>query len=82
MEALILRLSSLVPIFPVQWLKQIDSTEAALTQKMIDLENDKVKNLFKALTLRVVDKCSNRYLSDSSEDIMANQLAVILHHIL
>lgn len=26
----------------MQWLKQIDSTEAALTQKMIDLENDKV----------------------------------------
>lgn len=25
-----------------QWLKQIDSTEAALTQKMIDLENEKV----------------------------------------
>lgn len=24
-----------------KWLKQIDSTEAALTQKMIDLENDK-----------------------------------------
>lgn len=27
---------------PIQWLKQIDNTEAALTQKMIDLENDKV----------------------------------------
>lgn len=26
----------------VQWLKQVDSTEAALTQKMINLENDKV----------------------------------------
>lgn len=25
-----------------QWLKQIDSTEAALTQKMMDLENEKV----------------------------------------
>lgn len=35
-------------VFPdvfIQWLKQIDSTEAALTQKMIDLENDKVKIL-------------------------------------
>uniref|UniRef100_A0A8C4HEK2 Janus kinase and microtubule interacting protein 1 n=1 Tax=Dicentrarchus labrax TaxID=13489 RepID=A0A8C4HEK2_DICLA len=30
-----------VLILPVQWLKQIDSTEVALTQKMIDLENDK-----------------------------------------
>lgn len=45
-KALIPRLSSFVPILPVQWLKQIDSTEVALTQKMIDLENDKVKNQF------------------------------------
>lgn len=26
-----------------QWLKQIEGTEAALTQKMIDLEREKVK---------------------------------------
>ncbi len=45
-KALIPRLPSLVPILPVQWLKQIDNTEVALTQKMIDLENDKVKNQF------------------------------------
>lgn len=33
----------------MQWLKQIDSTEAALTKKMIDLENDKV--ILKSLML-------------------------------
>ncbi|XP_073676408.1 janus kinase and microtubule-interacting protein 1 isoform X2 [Garra rufa] len=35
--------SSSIVLFCVcdQWLKQIDSTEAALTQKMIDLENEK-----------------------------------------
>lgn len=27
----------------VQWLKQIEGTEAALTQKMLDLENEKVR---------------------------------------
>lgn len=45
-DAVISHFSSFVPIFPAQWLKQIDSTEAALSQKMIDLENDKVKNEF------------------------------------
>jgi len=29
---------------PVQWLKQIECTESAITQKMIDLENDTVNN--------------------------------------
>lgn len=42
-KTLIPHVACFVPILPVQWLKQIDSTEAALTQKMIDLENDKVK---------------------------------------
>ena len=28
-----------------QWLKQIEGTEAALTQKMLDLEKEKVKDL-------------------------------------
>lgn len=34
-----------VPSVPVlfQWLKQIEGTEAALTQKMLDLEKEKVK---------------------------------------
>lgn len=45
-DAVISHFSSFVPIVPAQWLKQIDSTEAALSQKMIDLENDKVKNEF------------------------------------
>lgn len=27
----------------MQWLKQIEGTEAALTQKMLDLENEKVR---------------------------------------
>lgn len=27
-----------------QWLKQIEGTEAALTQKMLDLEKEKVRN--------------------------------------
>lgn len=76
-----------LPIFPVQWLKQIDSTESALTQKMIDLENDKVKNQFiiwekisKSFDyVKVVDdECSTRGLSDSTEYIMIYQLAVIL----
>ena len=38
----------------MQWLKQIDNTEAALTQKMIDLENDKVQNQF---IMRIISKC-------------------------
>lgn len=45
-DAVISHFSSFVPIFSAQWLKQIDSTEAALSQKMIDLENDKVKKFF------------------------------------
>lgn len=36
---------SLLPLCPAlfQWLKQIEGTEAALTQKMLDLEKEKVK---------------------------------------
>lgn len=45
----------------MQWLKQIDSTEAALTQKMIDLENDKVilKSLILYLALCFKKKITN-----------------------
>lgn len=45
----------------MQWLKQIDSTEAALTQKMIDLENDKVilKSLMLYLALCFLKKQKN-----------------------
>ena len=36
-----------VPSVPAvfQWLKQIEGTEAALTQKMLDLEKEKVKDM-------------------------------------
>ena len=44
--------TSSVSSFPVvwsvavfQWLKQIEGTEAALTQKMLDLEKEKVKDM-------------------------------------
>lgn len=43
-------------IFP-QWLKQIEETEAALAQKMIDLENEKVSKPFlAALYWGLIDK--------------------------
>ncbi|RXN20351.1 janus kinase and microtubule-interacting 1-like protein [Labeo rohita] len=69
-----------------KWLKQIDSTEAALTQKMIDLENEKRVQELEATLYAALqqdpDSCVGESLSDRQRAKLAESMDAVRRQIL